>query len=236
MTVLLTLEDPLHMAAHPDPAQPGGLFDALVGGLHTTPALITHDGRQSGIQLALSPLAARAVLGLPAGELAGLDVHAEDVLGPRVRRLRERLLAAPGWPQRFALLDAALAGWARDAAPPREVAHAWHLLHGRSGRVRVDELAREVGWSRRHLQARFRAETGLTPKQVARVVRFDRARRALQAAPRTPLAELAVAHGYYDQAHLAREFVALAGVPPSRWVRDEGHAFVQAEEPVPAAG
>ncbi|MGW2544008.1 DUF6597 domain-containing transcriptional factor, partial [Kitasatospora sp. NPDC001574] len=67
LTFILTLDEPLTMAGHPDPAQPPGSFTTLVGGLHTAPALITHDGRQSGIQLSVHPLAARALFGLPAG-------------------------------------------------------------------------------------------------------------------------------------------------------------------------
>nr|WP_269205257.1 helix-turn-helix domain-containing protein [Motilibacter aurantiacus] len=106
----------------------------------------------------------------------------------------------------------------------------------RDGRVRIEDVAREAGWSRRHLEARFRLEIGLSPKQAAGVARFDRARRALQAAPRTPLAALAARHGYYDQAHLTREFTRLAGVPPRRWLRDEGHASVQDSGPPSAAG
>ena len=162
------------------------------------------------------------MLGLPAGELAGLDVHAEDLLGARVRRLREQLLVAPTWTGRFAVLDRTLAGWLRDTAgPPAEVVRAWQVLLAREGQVRVDALARDVGWSARHLGARFRAETGLSVKQAARVVRFDRARRALQARPTTRLADLAAERGYYDQAHLAREFRELAGLPPSRWLESE---------------
>src|SRR5215813_2927134 len=60
LTVIFTLDEPLHVAAHPDPAQPGGDFVTLAGGLHCVPAHITHDGYQSGIQLAVSPLGARA--------------------------------------------------------------------------------------------------------------------------------------------------------------------------------
>jgi len=67
---------------------------SCLGGLHTAPALVTHDGRQSGIQLALSPLGARVLLGMPAAELASIDVEAADVLG--------RLAAESGsgyWPR-----------------------------------------------------------------------------------------------------------------------------------------
>ncbi|MFJ1709166.1 helix-turn-helix domain-containing protein [Kitasatospora sp. NPDC088346] len=222
LTFILTLDEPLTVAAHPDPRQPGATYDSLLGGLHTRPALITHQGSQSGIQLALHPLGARALLGLPAGELASLDLPADALLGPAVRELRERVLAAPDWPGRFAVLDRGLAALARPArAPAPEVRRAWQLLTASGGAAPVAELAREVGWSRRHLADRFRQETGLSPKAAARVIRFDRARRRLDAPGEDGLAGLAARTGYFDQAHLAREFRALAGCPPTRWLAEE---------------
>ncbi len=88
----------------------------------------------------------------------------------------------------------------------------------------MSELVAQTGWSGRHLASRFRAEIGLTPKAAARVIRFDRARRRLigqLADPGYRLADLAADCGYFDQAHLAREFRALAGCPPSQWVAEE---------------
>jgi AraC-like DNA-binding protein len=237
LTVVLALHEPLRVDAHPDPRQAGGEFVALVGGLHTSPALLSHDGRQSGVQLSLSPLSARALLGVPAGELAGIDVHAEDLMGPRVRRLRERLLSQPSWERRFAVLDRTLGSWLADVpGPPPEVTRAWRVLLARGGDVRVDALARHVGWSTRHLGVRFRHEVGVSVKQAMRIVRFDRARRALQARPATRLSDLAAAHGFCDQAHLAREFRDLAGLAPSRWLAAEGIASVQAGAQDHAAG
>ncbi|MFD5436327.1 helix-turn-helix domain-containing protein [Kitasatospora sp. NPDC127067] len=224
LTFILTLDEPLVIAGHPDPAQPPGSYPTLLGGLHTAPALITHEGAQSGVQIAVHPLAARALFGLPAGELAGIDVPAEEVLGRFAPRLREQLLAAPDWTQRFAVLEGALLRAARPSgAVPPEVGRAWQALRRSHGALPVAELARETGWSARHLQERFRRETGLTPKAAARVMRFDRARRLLAAADPPPrLAELAVRCGYFDQAHLAREFRALAGAAPSAWLAAEG--------------
>ena len=237
LTVIFTLDDPLTLAAHPDPRQSPGSYRTLVGGLHTASALITHPGRQSGIQLAVSPLGARALLGLPAGELAGIDVEGSGVLGPLADRIAERLQAAGDWPARFAALDRILT--TRLAAGPAggavscpadgvaaEVSHAWRLLLASGGRCAVSGLAAETGWSGRHLRNRFREETGLTPKAAARVIRFDRARRVLQgraAAKMTlpTLAGLAADCGFYDQAHLAREFRDLAGCPPSAWLAEE---------------
>lgn len=63
--------------------------------------------------------------------------------------------------------------------------------------------------------------TGLTPKHAARVIRFDRARRALHAGAVTG-AEVAAHHGYADQSHFVREFRALAGCAPGQWLAEEG--------------
>ncbi|HLL66971.1 MAG TPA: helix-turn-helix domain-containing protein [Micromonosporaceae bacterium] len=226
LTVIITLDDPLVIAAHPDPATPPGRYDALVGGLHTAPALITHDGRQSGIQIDLSPLGARALLGLPAGEIAGADLDAAAVWGPFAAELRERVLAATGWARRFAVLDELLMRRLDpDAQVQPEVSLAWRWLLLTSGGVAVSALAREVGWSRGHLSQRFGIEVGLRPKAAARVMRFDRARWLLQghvSAGRTmSLATLAATCGYFDQAHLAREFGEFAGCSPSGWLAEE---------------
>ncbi|MEV7773587.1 helix-turn-helix domain-containing protein [Kitasatospora sp. NPDC086791] len=224
LTFILTLDEPLVIAGHPDPAQPPGSYPTLLGGLHTAPALITHEGAQSGVQIAVHPLAARALFGLPAGELAGIDVPADAVLGRLGPRLRERLQAARGWQERFAALDGALLRVTRPSGRvPPEVGWAWRALRRSGGALPVAALARETGWSDRYLRERFRRETGLTPKAAARVIRFDRARHLLAAAdPPTRLAELAVRCGYFDQAHLAREFRALAGAAPSVWLAAEG--------------
>ncbi|MEY9876749.1 AraC-like DNA-binding protein [Streptacidiphilus sp. MAP12-33] len=222
LTLILTLDEPLTVAAHPDRRDAPGDYVTLLGGLHTAPALIEVPGRQSGVQVALGPLGARALLGLPAGGLAGIDVHAEDVLGAEARYAQERLREAADWPGRFAVLDAWLLGRLREAGPPPEVCEAWRLVLASRGLIRVATLAGEVGWSERHLRSRFLAETGLTPKAAARVVRFDLARRHLATRPDSPdLAGLAADHGYADQSHLDREFTALAGCAPSAWLAEE---------------
>ena len=238
LTFIVTLDDPLIITAHPDPRQAPGSYDTLLGGLHTSPALISNGGRQSGIQLSLTPLGARALLGMPAGELANWDEDATRVIGGFAAELRERVREQPAWEGRFAVLDELL--WRRAAelrasrggAIRPEVAHAWRRLLGTRGAVPVAELAAETGWSPRYLNSVFRAETGLAPKAAARVVRFDRARNriaraAAAAAPGTTLAGLAADCGYYDQAHLARDFRSLAGCPPTQWLAEE-FRFVQA--------
>jgi AraC-like DNA-binding protein len=226
LTVIITVDEPLVLAAHPDPRQPPGSFDALVGGLHLRPALVAHSGRQFGVQLSLTPRGARGLLGVPAAEMASLDCDLVDVIGRPAVELTEQLRAARDWPGRFAAIDDVLLRVARTGTGmPDEVAEAWRLTTATHGRIRVDQIAREVGWSTRHLTQRFRDETGLCPKAAARVVRFDRARRALAGRVTggrpADLARLAAWGGFYDQSHLTAEWGAFTGLPPRRWIAAE---------------
>ena len=237
LTMIITLDEPLQLAAHPDDRRPPRVYQTVLGGLHSTPAIIRHQGRQSGVQIGLKPLGARVLLGLPAGELAALDTDAGDVLGPVATELQDRIRGAPTWGRRFAVVDEVLLRLFRDDQEvSREVARAWQVLLATGGTVAVPELASEAGWSSRQLGTRFRTEIGLTPKEAARVVRFDRARRLLQrrvaACQPAGLAALAADCGYYDQAHLAREFRLLAGLAPSRWLGEE-FRNVQVQPPPP---
>lgn len=222
LTFIVTLDGTVDLAAMPDPAQPPASFATLVGGLHCAPALISHDGHQHGIQLALTPLGTRVLLGLPAGELASTVVDLGTLLGPVAGELLDRLRSARTWTDRFLELDDVLSRIAgQRGRPAPELSWAWRRLTASHGRVGVGALAEEVGWSRRHLGERFRREFGLTPKVAGRVMRFEVAHRLLQAPDRPALAEIAARAGFYDQAHLHREWRELAGCTPSRWIAEE---------------
>ncbi|BCJ73481.1 AraC family transcriptional regulator [Catellatospora sp. IY07-71] len=212
LTVVLSFDEPTLVSLHP--GEPPTGYAALAGGLTLAPAFIHHDGTQYGVQLDLTPAGARALFGLPAAALAAA------VLPVDLEPLTDRLRAA-SWPERFALLDAALTARLRPAETAPELAYAWQRVQRSGGELRVGELAAETGWSRRTLCSRFTAEYGVGPKDALRLARFGRSRRLVQRADRPALAEVAAACGYYDQAHLAREWREFAGVAPSRWLAAE---------------
>ena len=226
LTLIVCLDGTVDMVEPSDPSRPTASFATLVGGLHDAPVVISDGGRQHGIQLDLTWLGARALLGVPAGELAGDVFDLSAVLGPRAGLLAERLATAADWRRRFAVLDEFFTGLVdvhadgHAAEPPAEVAEAWRRLTATGGNLPVGDLARELGWSRRHLGELFRREIGLPPKSAARLIRFERACRLLRSPARPPLAVVAVECGYFDQAHLAREFRRLAGITATRWLSE----------------
>ena len=126
------------------------------------------------------------------------------------------------------MLDDVFSRRADEFAMDPGLERAWGLLVGGGGRSRVADVADDVGWSRRHLVNKFAAEFGVTPKDSARIARFSASHAILRRTEIPSLAEIAVDCGYYDQAHMAREWRELAGMAPSVWRAKEVFAFVQA--------
>lgn len=207
----------------PDLLVDGRWTGSFAAGLYGRPVLTGHGGEQAGIQLDVSPFGARALLGVPMGELLDRTVTLDDLL-PRAGEIAERLAGEPTWAARAALLGRLLGG--REVPPVApEVRHAHRRLVASAGAVRVETLAQETGWSRRHLTERFRRDVGMAPKPFARLLRFQRAVGLLRAGE--PLAAVAYACGYADQPHMNRDFRQFLGAAPG------GLPYVQDGWPAP---
>jgi AraC-like DNA-binding protein len=190
----------------------GAQHGSVVAGL--APGKVRVRGRNiECLQIRLSPVVAHAVMGASA-ELRGTVIALGDLWGYDAERTKEELRSAASWDDRFAIAEAALARrQAADRAVDPEVAFAWGQIMTSRGRVRVDRLADEVGWSRKRFWSRFESQIGLAPKRAARLVRFDHAAHRLAAGQDG--ASVAAESGYFDQSHLHRDVVAFAGVTPT---------------------
>ena len=183
----------------------------LIAGPDSRARLVALAAGERIVGVRLRPGVAGAVLGLPAGELRDGSPDAGEVIG---RAAAGRLLdALLGGAEPHALLAHAIARRGAGRADPLVVAAV--LALGRP-RVRVAELARELGVSARQLQRRVGDGAGLGPKALSRVLRLHR----LRTLPPAPLAELALDAGYADQAHMTAEVTQLAGIPPVRFLKD----------------
>jgi AraC-like DNA-binding protein len=166
------------------------------------------------VQVRLSPVVARAVLGVSPAELNGAVAALDDLWGRQASRIREQLSDASSWERRFALTDALLARRRQAGAQvDPEVDWAWNRILVSRGQVRVDTLAAEIGWSRKRLWSRFHAQIGLPPKRAAKLVRFDHAAHRLAAGE--DAARVAADGGYADQSHLHRDVVAFTEATPA---------------------
>lgn len=198
------------------------LRGSLVAGL--APGAVRMSGMNvTCVEVHLSPVVAHAVLGVCPAELDRTVVALDDLWGRDAARLREQLGDAPSWGDRFALTDALLSR-RRGTGPPvdLEVVRAWDRIVVSRGCVRIEDLAAEVGWSRRRLWSRFRSQIGLPPKRVATLVRFRHAAHRLNTGDNA--AQVAAECGYVDQSHLHREIAAFTGMTPATLAGDPGLA------------
>ena len=193
--------------------------DSFVAGLHTTPSFVEGGGTWACVELRLTPLGAHRLIGMPMHELANTTLALEELL-PGSGTLTERLRETHSWVERFDLVEAFLVRrFAAAADPSPAIEWSWAQLQQSHGRVSIAGIAEELGWSHRRLISRFREQLGLTPKAVARVIRFDRAFRLLTGSTPPTLAAVAYDCGYFDQAHMNRDFRELAGMSPAALLR-----------------
>ncbi|MFG2599361.1 helix-turn-helix domain-containing protein [Streptomyces sp. NPDC048462] len=225
----------------------GPVYDTAGGRVHgsVVAGLIPGSLRVSGpaaercrcLQIRLSPVVAAAVLD-ESTELVGTVVPLTDVWGRDAARTENRMRAATSWDERFTIAADVL-GRRLNARPPLDpvVTAAWGRIQAVRGQLRVDDLAHELGWSRKRLWSRFRSQAGLTPKHAARLVRFDHAAHLLAAGGAA--ARVAAVSGYADQSHLHREIRAFTGATPTAlaaapWLGFDDIAWPASSAPPPS--
>ena len=203
-------------------------FDALIGGFHTTPAVIAHDGNQRGVQLHVTPAGARALFGMPGrrarrrpwcrstrcgahGDASSSSASARPTRG------------TPGSPRSTACWLRAAAGRAEVPSAVRpETAEAMRRLVTTDGRRRHQLASPPRSGGAAATSATSSApSTASRPKEMARVLRFERSKQLFIRRGRRDAGEIAAECGYADQAHMAREWRTLAGASPTQWLADE---------------
>ncbi len=218
--LIISLGYPIELLQTPNSTQSALVLTAFVSGLQDRPAIVRQNDKALGLHVFIKPLGVKAILGVASHDISSLVLNLTDIWGNRAEALVETLRDAITWSQRFAIMDRAFALKLNPAIPRPEISWSWERLAKSHGSVPVQQLADEIGYSRRHFSQHFRDEIGVSPKLAARLFRFEHACRLI-ADSRLGLAHVALSCGYYDQAHLTREWDALAGSSPKAWVTRE---------------
>ncbi len=193
----------------------GERLTSFAGGLADRFTVTRVTGQAEGVEVFLTPFGARRLYDVPMRHVTNVTLPVEDLLGPWARTAVARMAEISSWSGRLALADRLLTERVLDGPEPDpRVRWAWARLLRTGGDLGVSSLAGSLGWSHRHLVARFHDQVGLTPKAAARVIRFGRAAHRLRAG--ATIAQVAAECGFYDQAHMNREFRTLGDTTPGQ--------------------
>jgi len=171
------------------------------------------------------PGGARAFFQLPADAFHNEIIALDAVWGSQAAQLGQRLDEERTVARKFRVLEAALleiarAGGDRLALHP-SVQHGLREVRRVPHSRTVIELSRDTGLSRRRFGQLFREQIGMTPKMYCRLIRFRQVVRQILDGGPVNWAEVSVAGGYYDQAHLIHEFRDFSGMSPGDYLAAE---------------
>jgi AraC-like DNA-binding protein len=221
----------IYDSVHPDEYQ--RLSGAVFAGVYSRGFICDAKQHQSMIGVHFRPGGAFPFLGIAATELTDSHANLEDLWGRQAAELRSKPCEAHTVRDRFQILHEVLINRIHPVPnqyPAVEFALRQFDTVGRCSSIR--QVAAELGLSQRRFIELFAIQVGLTPKLLCRILRFQRARAlatrngGLQSAagecepaPEIEWADIAIACGYYDQAHFINDFRSLSGVSPSEYVQ-----------------
>jgi AraC-like DNA-binding protein len=181
-------------------------------GVHDQPFVTRSAGAKHLLVVRLTPPGARLLFDVAMDQLFNRWVDLDEIDGVLARRIEGRVHEPRGWNDLFDLMDSVLAerlAAVRISAPG--VLWAWWELRRSGGLTSIDSLADHLDWSHKRLLAGFREHIGVLPKATAKTVRFNRVLRLSRTDYRINWASVAQDCGYYDQAHMIREFKSFTG-------------------------
>ena len=193
---------------------------SLICGAHSDYFVIDTIGQQAVMGVHFKPGGAFPFFKLPAGELRNTHVPLETLWRGFASELRERVLAAPTADSKFRVLEQVLLA---QAARPLERHRAVTFALDRLPQARtISDVTNQIGLSKRRFIQLFDEEVGLTPKLYARVLRFQQVLHLVQKQEQIDWVEVALACGYFDQAHFIHDFRAFSGLNPTAYLTVRG--------------
>jgi AraC-like DNA-binding protein len=187
----------------------------MVAGLGDSICWTEHADSEEGILVNFTPLGAWSFFGVAQHCLSRSVTDLSDLLPKGQHSLSDQLENTPSWEKRFQIVEKLLCRrFSDNHSPPSNISWAIHQIEQHGGLLPIEDLARDMGFSRKHLSSLFKEYVGFSPKLYANLVRFDRTIRGLQNQPEALWADLAFEFGYSDQAHLCREMKRFSELSP----------------------
>jgi AraC-like DNA-binding protein len=180
-----------------------------------TECLIVEDSASAHVMgVRFKPAGTSLIVPFDLSEIQNEEITLECLWGSTGRSLQDDLINAKSDDERMRLFESFLLRRSDGGALEPRIAEAVTLIERKQGRIAVTEISERVGWSARQLERQFLWRIGLGPKAFSRTIRFQTLLQIAKSGSRPDWAALALDCGFFDQAHLIREFKRFSGEPP----------------------
>ncbi len=179
---------------------------------------MTFNGSYSFFQIIFKPNGFHKIFNKSAVELMDRIVWSEDIFNGDIKLLHEQFYDAGDFSVMAALANSWLLGYLnkqRRVNYKDRITSVVNLITANPGLMNIDSLAAYACMSARNFERVFHYETGMSPKQLCCIARFNS---ALELKLKYPLMKwTSIAHhlGYFDQMHLIKDFKKFCGEAPS---------------------
>lgn len=157
-------------------------------------------------------------LDVPACELGDAKLNLDDLWPGESYRVRSQLLDAPSVERRFQVMESWLLSRLRMPLVRHPAVHYALTQLRHDANTRTAELADEVNLSQRRFIQVFKDQVGLSPKLFGRVMRFQAIISRIARKTEVDWTEIALKHGYFDQAHFIHDFREFSGLTPTEYL------------------
>lgn len=196
---------------------------AIITGIHTRNIFLDSYSRISTIGAVFRAGALPALFDIPAHAFADDIVSLQALVGSQAAVLRQRLIETTSPKAQCKLLEAFLSRRLDSSFQPNPaIIYSVEQLNNKNGTPRIAEIRDKIGYSRRHFSGLFKQLVGITPKQYAKICRFQYTLTLMHDRAVRDWAGIALAGGYYDQPHFNRDFKRLSGISPTKYYRNQG--------------
>lgn len=210
---------------NPDLGQAYEYEDVILTGMRTRPVFLDAHTRTSTIGIVLHEGAVPALFGIPAGEIYDEVVSLSELCRADMNALKQKLIEIPSPAAKTAALESFLErqlDYSFQLKPA--IQFATDQIRNHHGMLSISDILNKTGYSRRWFAQQFREAVGITPKQYARLNRFQHIIGLLRQKESPHWADFALQCGYFDQAHFIHDFKDLSGISPSEYHQNYGEA------------